>query len=149
MSDNDKLISLREKSSAILSLLTVVASRPADAVEIHKDVTLCGLLPDFNGKHDKKEVDTFYEFLKSEFLTRDNKFSHINHLGVTPTFVQSAANQASTKPSKKQQPAHCKTVCRSLRNQHFFCSRTCYYPWEILSSLSCHIDNSYMLCFTL
>ena len=80
MSDNDKLISLREKSSAILSLLTVVASRPADAVEIHKDVTLCGLLPDFNGKHDKKEVDTFYEFLKSEFLTRDNKFSHINHL---------------------------------------------------------------------
>ncbi len=99
MSDNDKLISLREKSSAILSLLTVVASRPADAVEIHKDVTLCGLLPDFNGKHDKKEVDTFYEFLKSEFLTRDNKFSHINHLGVTPTFVQSAANQASTKDS--------------------------------------------------
>jgi hypothetical protein len=99
LSDNDKLISLREKSSAILSLLTVVASRPADAVEIHKDVTLCGLLPDFNEKHDKKEVDTFYEFLKSEFLTRDNKFSHINHLGVTPTFVQSAANQASTKDS--------------------------------------------------
>lgn len=79
MSSNDELISLREKSSAILSLLTVVASRPADAVEIHKDVTLCGLLPDFNGEHNNCDVGTFYTFLKSEFL-RDKKYSNINHL---------------------------------------------------------------------
>lgn len=79
MNDNDELISLREKSSAILSLLTVVASRPAKAAKIHKDEPLCGLLSDFNGEHNNCDVGTFYTFLKSEFL-RDKTYSNINHL---------------------------------------------------------------------
>jgi hypothetical protein len=82
LSSNDELISLREKSSAILSLLTVVASRPAKAAKIHEDETLCGLLSDFNGEHNNCDVATFYAFLKSEFL-RDKEYSNysnINHL---------------------------------------------------------------------
>ena len=82
MNDNDELSGLREKSSAILSLLTVVASRPPMAPIIHEDDTLCGLglLSEFKEEHDNCYIDVggFYRFLESEFEIYNP--SHINHI---------------------------------------------------------------------